>query len=1680
MNGQGVTVQNPSGLTRMQVEGMFGGFDTMMNGLPMETRQRMEQMLSTSADAEQDKAQWANAAFLADAYKKPVPEIAGMIDAYREDYARQMFHVEQPLDDKAFYNRVGQFYQQRKDERVMLNEIRGRMAEAFAAGAENWRAPLTSVLAEFKGKPGYDAARLDIYQQLAEGEWNRWMGAGDQYFDAVEAVGVYLKQWKTRSGTEEEGLQARQAAIRALEGVPDDQQAGVIALANRLTGKADAEGPGGTEKLAGRLERGIGTFAREAVTGLADILSTSPEWGGSPELVAARQAGRKIERRLDQALLGSSDPYKGSDWLSEGVLAATQGLPAVMAMFHPAGMLANLTAFSEEARGRFEDAGVPEDKAQGMGLIAAIPLTALQLVNTQTIIGRAGTQAVEAWALRNIAGKEGVELVSGYAKNLVAQAAETTAVLGASSAGTMLTEPAIQSLASIMDGTIPGVDWAKELKGLAKATPEALAQLVPLIALGTGAATFRTRGRALDLALVQDEARLDALGFTPEAKAAVMAADSPQEALAAMREGWESRVQNEAALLEYNAQIAAMEGEGGGQEQGRTPRKPRFRVSLAPDGGFLVKDEAGNIVGQHASPEMAARQAGKATLRQLPEGVDITPLGKKYLVAEGVGEPVEQWQIKMPGESGRGRTLTAEQLAAEGFAPPEVRQPSVPATPEVDGAPLPQRVSALNKAEIVAFREMFGLDKLDKPQRERFEQVLDSAKAKDLDKSAEALAEDILARPRMVSAEEHAGLLLRTAELQNQFEQTMTQAAAEIAAGNTERGADLQRIASNVLASLDAVTEAADLAGTEIGRALSARRMRVNRDTYELAATIQRARLAKGAELTPEQTVSFQKLTEQIKEQDTKIAKLEADLAKQEKAAREAQAKTFVQEGRARRRVAAGTRAAARRVEYKRQLAKLGYRVNDVTGIVGLSAEAATIIAKIADTYIEEGIATLPDLVARLQKEIPDLSEQDIYNSVGRRTQAAKKQIEGEAKTRIKELRTQARLVAQINDALKGQFDKAEARKKDSPAVAALRKQLGELRLQADRVVREDAQLKRIHEKINAVQAQLEGGYRTLQNREGEAAKPEAIKVAEEKLRALKDEMAAIDRALLAPQAAAEAALKSLAKRYSDIQEWPKKKSDVVREAIKEQHENPKPVEEFQALLERLGVDEAVAGPLAEAVQMDINARQRRAEIGEAERRAEYREGLKEKIAELQSQIEGGYRNIPEAKPRRSVDIDVSALKKEIGELERLLRTEDAIADLEEQLRTGDFKVSAPEERIIKNAELEAALVKRQQLRREVNNEIEKLKANTLARAVEGGANLARALKVTADMGALLRQGVFQLSRLAFTDPAKAASIVANGVRAFFSQYSADAIDIAIRRHENQLERDRAGLHLSSLDATPTAREEMFSSNLIERIPVLGEIAKASNRNMTTVLNLLRADAFDRILASHPTATPAQKKALAEWINISTGRGNLGKFSRAGKTLAQAFFAPRFFVSRFQVFSHPMKHIKDPVVRKEIAKDWLAFLGAGTTALMLAALAGAEVGLDPESSDFGKIVWGDTRIDVWGGLQQPARLSILPLLATLDSAGIRETQKQIDLIDAGRRFLSYKLSPAVTLPAELATRRNIVGQEREIDETLLRAITPLIIEQTAEVYRNTGDPVKTAVTGGLGFVGVGVSEQEPR
>ena len=464
-------------------------------------------------------------------------------------------------------------------------------------------------------------------------------------------------------------------------------------------------------------------------------------------------------------------------------------------------------------------------------------------------------------------------------------------------------------------------------------------------------------------------------------------------------------------------------------------------------------------------------------------------------------------------------------------------------------------------------------------------------------------------------------------------------------------------------------------------------------------------------------------------------------------------------------------------------------------------------------------------------------------------------------------------------------------------------------------------------------------------------------------------------------------------------------------------------------------------------------------------------------ITDLQNQLTNFRRTVRRGKPTPTSEL--AGLQEQVRALRQEMGVEDRLLVLQDQLRTGDFRLPKPRKVSPTSPSLEAKQIALRKARRDVRAAIQAMEPTTVRGVVRASTELARTLKAMGDLSATLYQGAVLSARR----PITAVRTLDKSVKVFFSQHTFDQIDNAIRNRPGALLSERAELDLSSLGRGATGeREEFFASSWAERIPALGVIVRAGNRAMTTTLNLLRTASFDQIIARHPNMTSEEMKAVASYVNIASGRGDLGRFKAVSEELSLAFFAPRTAISRVQTPFQVWRFWKLPRVRKEIAKDQAAFVATGLTVLALADLAGLEVGTDCRESDFGRIRFGDTRIDVWAGFSGPARLICRVMLGGSDAVGLTgraltDSEKDVDPLELFTQFAQYKVSPLISVPRELYTRKTAVGEPVTPTETAVRAVLPLFLEDIVEAAMQSGDiaAVAAAVTTPLTILGVRVS-----
>ncbi|KKQ11393.1 MAG: hypothetical protein US25_C0087G0001, partial [Candidatus Moranbacteria bacterium GW2011_GWE1_36_7] len=836
--------------------------------------------------------------------------------------------------------------------------------------------------------------------------------------------------------------------------------------------------------------------------------------------------------------------------------------------------------------------------------------------------------------------------------------------------------------------------------------------------------------------------------------------------------------------------------------------------------------------------------------------------------------------------------------------------------------------SALNKSEIEALREEFGIDKLEEAERKSILTSLNNAKDAGLKDSSLTLADQILKEPRMITDAEHAGMVMKSRDLRDEYNSLTKEISNRIEIGDELTARKLKTNADVILDQLDKLTQASDFAGREIARALNIRKMRVQGEDYDLASVLQRARVSKGAKLTDEEYAKFKQLSEQLGESEKEVKRLKDDFDKLSKENEKlaAQKVTEREARNARIKKSAITsreKILKERSDIKKELRALGFRLNDVSGI---TAEGSYLVGKLAVNYIKEGATNLNEVVQKVLADLPDLTERDVWQALNSRDPNKKEQQTKEANKRIFQIKRQAQLLADIKNAEEGIFKETKKIPPSPDEIAELRKHLTKLRTEAYRSELDNKKLEKALQTIN----------------------------------------------------------------------------------------------------------------------------------------------------ELQDQLAGQFRNVKKKRPVDPPEMD--SIKGKISELRRMMNAEDRLTDLQEQLRTGEFKVKDSVEKKQLPADLERKIIEANVLKKKIKTAIRELQPKTMGYYGIEAINTLRTMKASIDMSAALRQGFFPSMRrpgLFFATQGKA-------VKSFFDENSYEQIQYYIESNPNHYLRLKAGLELTEIDGKMNQREEMYQAQLIEKIPLYGGAIKASNRHMVTTLNLIRVGVFDEFLEKYPNATQKELNAWANYVNVATGRGDLGKFSQAAHTLSLVVFSPRFAISRLQTPFMVLKHWQEPRVRKEIAKDYAAFGAFAASALALAALAGFAISFDPDSSDFLKIKVGNTHIDLFAGLQQPLRLLLQIGKVGTDKVGLTEKVGREDTpLEMVGRFSSYKLAPSVTLPHELITGKTLVGEERDPLESVARSVVPMVYEDIYDAYKD-GGVTRSVWTGTLNFFGASANTYEKK
>lgn len=332
--------------------------------------------------------------------------------------------------------------------------------------------------------------------------------------------------------------------------------------------------------------------------------------------------------------------------------------------------------------------------------------------------------------------------------------------------------------------------------------------------------------------------------------------------------------------------------------------------------------------------------------------------------------------------------------------------------------------------------------------------------------------------------------------------------------------------------------------------------------------------------------------------------------------------------------------------------------------------------------------------------------------------------------------------------------------------------------------------------------------------------------------------------------------------------------------------------------------------------------------------------------------------------------------------------------------------------------------------------------------------NLPRATMASMDLSMTFRQGLL----LSIQHPVIAARAFGKQTKAFASEkWWKEQNDVLIQRKTYQ-EALVDGLPSIDIDGAMWQRQEGFMSELSKRLPFV----KRSERAAATYLNELMFGAYEANvpLMKAMGASASEVTKFTQMLGALAGRGTFPKsFEKYLPMLNSMLFSPRLQLSRLQVLQSMAS--KNKYVRDYATKAFVKFMGGGLTLLSALNITGLGtfVWNDPRSSDFGKLVIGDTRLDIWTGYAQYARFAAQLLTGESTSAsGYTYGKGRGETVG---KFIQSKSSPAAGLIIDLFVGEDYEGDPLfsdtgELIEQVYERFTPLFVQSLREAHEIGG------------------------
>lgn len=505
------------------------------------------------------------------------------------------------------------------------------------------------------------------------------------------------------------------------------------------------------------------------------------------------------------------------------------------------------------------------------------------------------------------------------------------------------------------------------------------------------------------------------------------------------------------------------------------------------------------------------------------------------------------------------------------------------------------------------------------------------------------------------------------------------------------------------------------------------------------------------------------------------------------------------------------------------------------------------------------------------------------------------------------------------------------------------------------------------------------------------------------------------------------------------------------------EHGSDPSVRSLDDVVERMKTDipeitrEAIADAIHAATTGHAKAASELADkLNDLKREARGDANLRKAIAELEAHLESG--TLPESKRRSGSEVNadlkssVAGLRKAISQSEPAVkeRFEKSIDRLTERLQANDFAPRAAESRPL-SKDLARLEYEKDKLARDVRQKIHDLKPRSMFQRAYQGANVIRTLMTTGEFSFGLIQGGFVTA----AHPIRSALEMGKAFKAFVSDQSAYEFAKALEERPNAPLYAKAKLAITHESGPLSGMEEQFASNWTHRIIGLRNFERAGR----TFLNEMRADSFDALaqgLARNAEPTLDEAKAIANFVNVATGRPGFGKLEPALSGLNNIFFAPRYVASRFMILAGQPFYRGSGSTRAAIAKEYARTMIGMAAVYGLAKAAGADI------TDDGKIRVGDTRIDLTAGLATQTKFLTRMGREAAERLGVIREDKRTDAEDTLKNFLRQKLAPIPDISLIALTGKDAIGRKTSATDAVLRHLTPITYGDVVQAIQSEG------------------------